>query len=249
MAVGAAGSGKSLILRCLMQSVLCDVGNGNGTHGLVYDPKNDAMSILHAFVNPDCIKLFNPLDARCVCWDTAKDIASPLECNQLAWALVPKLDQDSFFERAIRSIIRYTAMSFNLSKLPWTFADLLRALRDKETYAKILSRHPQTAHIVNRFLNDPKLSSDIDATLESVCGEFEPLAACFEKGSEKVSIKDCIQNESVIILGNYETCRESFQRLNLVLSSIYTHRVLSLPDYTPNLGHHRRRTVSHQMRY
>lgn len=232
LAVGAAGSGKSLVLRCLMQSLLCQVGEGKGIHGLVYDPKNDAMSVLSAFVDPSHIKLFNPLDTRCVCWDTAKDIRSPLECNQLAWALVPRFDQDSFFERAVRSIIRHTAMSFNLSKLPWTFADLLRALRDKETYAKVLLRHPQTAHIVRRFLNDAKLSSDIDATLESICGEFEPLAACFEQATEKVAIKDCIERESVVVLGNYETCRESIQRLNLVLSSIYTHRVLSLPDYT-----------------
>ena len=122
LAVGASGSGKSLILRCLMQSVLSQVGKGKGIHGLVYDPKNDAMSILSAFVEPTRIKLFNPLDARCVCWDAAKDIATPLECNQLAWALVPRGEQDNFFERAIRSIIRNTAMSFNLSKLPWTLA-------------------------------------------------------------------------------------------------------------------------------
>ena len=49
-----------------------------------------------------------------------------------------------------------------------------------------------------------------------------------------MSIKDCIRNEAVVVLGNYETCRESIQRLNLVLSSIYTYQVLSLPDYTPN---------------
>lgn len=234
LAVGAAGSGKTLVLRCLMQSLLCQVGEGKGIHGLVYDPKNDAMSILSAYVDPSRIKLFNPLDMRCVCWDTAKDIRSPLECNQLAWALVPRHEQDSFFERAVRSIIRNTAMSFNLSKLPWTLADLLRALRDKETYSRVLLRHPQTAHIVRRFLTDAKLSGDIDATLESVCGEFEPLAACFELATEKVAIKDCLERESVVVLGNYETCRESIQRLNLVLSSIYTHRVLSLPDYTEN---------------
>ena len=234
LAVGASGSGKTVIVRSLMQTVLSDVGDGNGTHALVFDPKNDAMSILATFVDLSRVKLFNPLDSRCVNWDTAKDIRSPLECNQLAWALVPRLDQDSFFERAVRSIIRNSAMSFNLSKLPWTLADLLRTLRDKETYARILLRHPQTAHIVRRFLTDPKLSSDIDATLESICGEFEPLAACFERATEKVSIKDCIENEAVAVIGNYETCRESIQRLNLVLTSIYTHRVLSLPDYSPN---------------
>ena len=235
LAVGASGSGKSLVLRCLMQSVLSDVGKGNGTHALVYDPKNDAMSILSSFVDRSCIKLFNPLDARCVCWHTSRDIASPLECNQLAWALVPQNDRsDDFFQRATRSLIRNVAMSFNLSGFDWTLADLLRAVRSNDTCKQILLRHPETEHIVQRYLLEPKLSSDISASVESVCGEYEPLAACFEKAMEKVSIKDCIDKEMVAVLGSYEASREAIQRLNVVLSSIYTFRVLSLPEYTKN---------------
>lgn len=235
LAVGASGSGKTLVLRCLMQSVLADIGSGKGTHALVYDPKNDAMAILSTFVDRSRIKLFNPLDQRCVGWATSRDIASPLECNQLAWALVPQFDRgDDFFQRATRSIIRNVAMSFNLSKVDWTLADLLRAMRDNDTCKEILLRHVETAHIVKRYLLDPKLSSDISASIESVCGEYEPLAACFEKAAEMCSIKECIAQESVVVLGSYETSREAIQRLNVVLSSIYTYRVLSLPEYTNN---------------
>ena len=46
LALGSTGSGKSLILRILMQSVLQVVGQGLGYRALVYDAKQDAIPII-----------------------------------------------------------------------------------------------------------------------------------------------------------------------------------------------------------
>ncbi len=235
LAVGASGSGKTLVIRTLMQTVLSDVGKGNGTHALVYDPKNDAMSILSAFVDRSRIKLFNPNDQRCVCWNTALDIESPLDCEHLAAALVPQKSRgNDFFDSATKAIIRNIAMSFNLSRLDWTLADLLRAVRSKEARKRILMRHPETEYIVETYLSEQRLEGEITASIDAVCGKFVPLASSYEKAKEKFSIRECMEEEMVAVLGIYERSRESIQALNSVLSSVYTQRVLDMPEYTKN---------------
>ncbi len=52
LALGTTGSGKTLILRLLQQSVLSYVGQGLGYRGLCYDAKQDMYPILSAYCDP-----------------------------------------------------------------------------------------------------------------------------------------------------------------------------------------------------
>ncbi|MGV2342203.1 MAG UNVERIFIED_CONTAM: type IV secretion system DNA-binding domain-containing protein [Planctomycetaceae bacterium] len=46
LAVGTTGSGKTVVMRLLMQSVLPEIGSGNDVRAVIYDAKQDMMSIL-----------------------------------------------------------------------------------------------------------------------------------------------------------------------------------------------------------
>ena len=88
-AVGSPGSGKSVILRLLMQSVLPNVGSGHDTRALVYDAKQDVLSILHAYCEPSLIKTLHPFDKRGVAWDLHRDIREPRVAVEIAFTLIP----------------------------------------------------------------------------------------------------------------------------------------------------------------
>lgn len=236
LAVGATGSGKTLILRTLLQSALSEVGKGKGVHGLVYDAKLDMMPILSSFVDRRLIKNFNPFDERGVAWKIHLDIDTPVKALQLTYNLVPERHShsESFFENAVREHIWAVIVSFNLSGTEWTFADLFRVLSNVRLLKRVIRRHPQTEFVYSMYLTEPKLSKDIIASIAACCARYRQIAACWEHAKESISIRECIENEYVAILGNYEIARIAMQRINCVLSNCYTDQVLFLPEYNGN---------------
>ena len=105
--VGATGSGKTLLQRLLMQSVLAQIRAGSGHRALVYDAKADVISILAGMHLACPVVILNPFDARSVAWDMARDITSPAAALQAATLLVPEAKNDSnpFFTNAARQLL------------------------------------------------------------------------------------------------------------------------------------------------
>ena len=64
--VGATGSGKTMLQRLLMQSVLPEIGRGRGCRALVYDAKQDVLSQLAGMRLSCPIRIFHPLDSRAI---------------------------------------------------------------------------------------------------------------------------------------------------------------------------------------
>lgn len=233
LALGTTGSGKTLILRLLQQSVLSYVGQGHGYRGLCYDAKQDMYPILSAYCEPDRIKLLNPFDARGVAWDIAKDVTRSSVAMEIAFTLIPEVSDNSpFFRNAARHSAWGIMCSYMLSGHDWSFADLLRGLRDEEVCQRILQRHHQTEHLIRMYYRDPKLVNDIFATIASATMLYEPIAASWEKSSEKIALSDCMENEYIVVLGNSEVSRQTIDRLNAVLFKRWTDLILSQPDGT-----------------
>jgi hypothetical protein len=87
--VGATGSGKTLLQRLTMQSMLPRIGTGLDQRALIYDAKQDVISLLAGMRINAPVHLLNPLDARAVAWDMAADITSPAAALQAAALLIP----------------------------------------------------------------------------------------------------------------------------------------------------------------
>lgn len=215
LAVGAPGSGKTTVLRLLMQSVLPRIGQGSGQRALLYDAKGDLLPILSSFCDRSRIKTTHPFDDRGVAWDLARDIREPRVALEIAFTLIPP-DQESqpFFSNAARHLMYGVMKSYLLSKLEWSFADLLRGLREPRRLRTILDRHPETRHINGLYLKNKRLLSDIISTIGSKTLAFEPIAAAWEYAKGKFSIEQWITDESILVLGNSETSRTAIDAIN-----------------------------------
>lgn len=231
--IGTTGSGKTVLLRLLMQSVLVFVGMGLGYRSLIYDAKQDMLSILSAFCGRRRVRTLNPHDDRGVAWDIAADVTEPRIAMEIAYTLIPDASESQpYFANASRHILYGVMASFLLSRLNWTLADLMRAISHPKLCRRVLERHPQTASIVPKYFSDKRLLNDIFSTLATKMLLYEPIAGSWEAASERVSLTTWVNSEEILILGNSEIARVAIDNINRCIFKRATDLTLMKPERT-----------------
>ncbi len=227
--VGATGSGKTILQRLLMQSVLPRIGTGANTRALVYDAKQDALSVL-AGLNLTCpVHIMNPLDSRSVAWDMAKDITSPAAALQAATLLIPdsKNDSSPFFAQAARHLLTGVLISFiQTAGGEWTLRQVLLVLRDPKFLRSVLERTEATRHLLQYF-EHPGTFQNIISTILTHTAPFEIIAAAWDRAGGKLSLRDWLTEESILLLGNDEENRAAIDTINRLLFQRLSELLLS----------------------
>jgi hypothetical protein len=248
LAVGAPGSGKSVIIQLFLQSFVKrmeqdkntrDDGNtgqdkdseqAKGMRLVIKDAKQNLPSLLAAIAPGTKVIISNPFDRRCRGWAMWKDIRTAGEAIQAAFHLAHGgNDTNVFFVNASRHILYGVMASFILSDLEWTLADVIRAVKNPTLLRRILKRHPQTADIVKQYFRNPRVLADIISSLATMLLPLEPIAACWSH-AEFFSIREWISENSILVLGESETCRTAMQAVNSVIFKVIVDLILSLPD-------------------
>jgi len=152
LCLGTTGSGKTIIMHLLMQSVLPAIGDGTDKRALVYDAKQDVIPWLSAICRDIRIRTMNPFDARSVAWDICADVREPRVAVEIAFTLIPSAHESQpFFADAARHLTYGAMVSYMLSGHEWTFADLVRGLSSPRRLKAILKKHPQTRDLISAY--------------------------------------------------------------------------------------------------
>jgi len=230
--VGTTGSGKTLFQRLLMQSALIHIGCGRNHRALVYDAKQDILSIL-AGMRLDCpVHIFNPLDARSLAWNMAADVASPAAALQVASTLVPELKNDAnpFFTNAARHLFYGVLLALiDLAPGRWTLRHILLLLRDVHRVQRLLSESETTRHLLQYFAHPPT-TQNIFSTVLTYTSPYEIIAACWDRATSFLSLKDWLAGESILVLGNDEQNRTALDTINRLLFRRVAELVLAGPE-------------------
>ena len=240
--VGATGSGKTILQRLLMQSVLPRIGDGHGHRALIYDPKQDMGSILAGMKLKCPVYLLNPLDARSVSWDMAADILSPASALQVASMLIPESKHDSnpFFAQAARHLIYGVIIAFIQARRPWTFREMLLLLRDPKRLQRHLEGTEATRFLLQYFEHTSTLQN-IVSTLLAQLAPFEVIAAAWDQGKTSISLAQWMKDESILVLGNDEENRTAIEAMNRLIFRRISDLVLAQDELT-DFGPRARRT-------
>lgn len=221
LVMGATGSGKTVLLRRLMQTVLPQIGTAAapGRRALIYDSKKDMLAVLVGMGVPlERIAIMNPFDARGVAWDIAADVQSPQEATELANLLIPK-EQESqpFFSNTARSILRGVIEVFmSTSPGAWTLRHILLACEDHSVLRRILKSHPPTIWLLG-LMDKEQTWLDIKSSLDSHLYRFRFIAAAWHAAHEKglkISIKQWLAGEKILVLGNDDNARSELDIIN-----------------------------------
>jgi len=230
--LGAIGSGKTVLLRMLLQSIVCRIRRGSDWRCLVYDAKQDAIGLIMGMAIQCRIIILNPFDKRSYAWDIAKDINSPSAAMQLASLIIPKSEKggdNEFFTLAARDLVAAVVQAFILTRpREWTLAELLLTLASREKTERLLQSLPQTRHIADEhFSRNERTLTSVQYTITAYTSEFRTIAALYENCDRKFSLQEWLTEESILVLGNDERLRTSIDAINKLLFNRITELLLS----------------------
>ncbi len=234
--VGATGSGKTLLQRLLMQSVLPGITPSSGRRALIYDAKQDMVSLVSGMRIQAPVYLLNPLDARSVAWDMAYDITSPAAALQAATLLIPKATQDAnpFFSNAARHLL-YGVLLALILKAPrrWTLRQVVLILRQEALLRRILDSRDETRYLLQYF-EQPSTFQNIHSTILTRLAPYEIIAAAWDRTKTRLSLRGWVNGESILVLGNDEENRAALDTINQLIFKRVAELILAQPEVDPD---------------
>ncbi len=221
---GASGSGKTLLMRLLMQSVFRQFGPDCNQRALVFDAKHENVSVLLGMKVRVPLTILNPFDERCRVWDLARDFDSPAGALKLARLFLPedKTDHDSFWRDSARGVLadlitaHIRALRDGLLQ-DWVLSDIVRALQSFDTIQAALALHPSTQGAL-RNIREERTLHGILATLDLVRREIQVLGALWDEPSRdparRFSLRQWMEGSGILVLGPTAVAEEVVNPLN-----------------------------------
>ncbi len=234
--VGATGSGKTILQRLLMQSTLPRIGSGLNQRALIYDAKQDILSLLAGMNVSAPFHILNPLDARCAAWDMAGDVTSPAAALQAASLLIPKAAHDAnpFFSNAARHLLHGVLLALIL-KAPrrWTLRQVILILRSESLLQQVLGASEGTRHLM-QYSEHTATFQNILSTVLTRMAPYEIIAATWDRAEHCVSLRRWLQSESILVLGNDEDNRAAIDTINQLIFKRLSELILAQPEVEPD---------------
>lgn len=240
LAVGTTGSGKSLVQRLLMKDALLQIGKRLDQRALILDAKNDAADFLE-HIGVSCpVYSMNPFvpgsrQVQSVSWDIGSDITSPARALNLAAALLPseKGGNNQYFTDAARMVVSGVIESFiRHSRDTWTFSDLIYGALSLSRVKQLLSRDEEGKEIIENFLADERTGYQVFTTVASRLSYFRPIAAIWQNSTTRLSLREWLENDSVLILGVNATSRAALDAVNQILFRVIVEEIDVQADST-----------------
>ena len=222
LAVGTTGSGKSLIQKLLLKEPLSQIQNGSDSRAVIFDAKNDIARYLRQ-INVSCpVYSLNPFESSkqfpiAVAWDIAKDITSPARALNLACSLIPqeKGGNNQYFTDAARQVLVGVIESFiRHSPETWTFTDLVIVCLSQSRIKCLLARDANGREVAESFFGDDRTGYQVFTTICSKMSSFKTVAALWQRNPRKLSIRDWLKSDSILLLGANATVKKSLDAIN-----------------------------------
>jgi len=222
---GVTGSGKTLTIRMLMQSVFRRMKPGNDCRALVYDEKSELYPVLCSVLPKDKLVSLNPHDARCHAWDIAADVTGAASAEEVANLLVPCEEKDHpFFRNAVRTILSLVMESFHRNSPPqWTLRDVLLTMASREKIEGVISQLEGGMERYELVLSKAAAVDTAQNILSTIEIRLRPLRSTAQSWhlsaleGRKMSLTEWIDGEFVLHIGKVEACKHASDTINRIL--------------------------------
>lgn len=247
--IGATGTGKTIILKHLMSSVLpASVQEGTlRFRAVIYDPKRELYPFLNGLgISKQQIIVTHPFDARSAAWNLAQDFVEPAQIEELAEMIVPKSDSKSvapgneFFESTSRIIFQDVIQGL-IAVRPhdWELRDIVESISSLNRLKAILRKTPDGADSWNAYLSPlerdrhDRTALSIHASLMTYSRPFRSLAALWNHAERQFSLEQWHCSSGIILLGADPSRDRTMQRVNQLLMKRASQLTLSRNEERP----------------
>ena len=219
LVVGTTGSGKTLTLNKLMGNALRGLDRGCDRRALIYDPKTEVAGYLASLDLNVPVAFLNPFDSRCAQWDMSADVTSPVSALQVASILIPEesASTNRYFTDTSRDLLAELMMCFVASGSSWTLRDVVLGMRSRERLQETLCRTDRGRELFEMHSGDRRAFHNVLSTARSRLSPYEPVAALWSRSEKRVSLRDWVSGEMVLVLGNDDSARQAMDSLNRLI--------------------------------
>lgn len=225
--MGTTGSGKTHVQRLFMRDALKGM-RGRDERAVILDSKGDTAAFLQkAGITETPVYSLCPFESRndfpiAVSWDAGRDITSPTRALNLASAIIPeeKGGSNKFFTNGARHIVSGVLKSLVWHNAgQWTFSDFIYILLRRDVTKQVLGRDESGRSVLSTYLRDDKTGDDVYSTLCTHIAYYEPIAALWQRAEKKLSIREWLDTNSILLLGVNSTAKASLDVLNATFFS------------------------------
>ncbi|MEZ6015688.1 MAG: type IV secretion system DNA-binding domain-containing protein [Planctomycetota bacterium] len=245
--IGSPGTGKTLLLRMLMRSVLFDKKGKLAARALVHDPKREMYPVLRGMgVAEHEIRILHPLEARATPWNVAADFRTRDQAVELAHALVRESEHrgdNEFFYNGARSLVQ-GVISVLQEKAPcrWTLNDVYEICAQERLIRHVLEQSPNLLARLDRYLDGSKTGSSVITTIESELSRLMVVAPAnarqleargwLDGGGEQGSLRHWFDNTTagVLLLSAHPDHERAVEPLNNAAIAALARYTLGEPD-------------------
>ncbi|MBN2094267.1 MAG: type IV secretion system DNA-binding domain-containing protein [Candidatus Zambryskibacteria bacterium] len=226
LVLGAAGTGKSVLVRDVIQSLAND-------KCIIYDRKGE---FLQKFYREGDL-ILNFLDARNVDWNIYEEIKTDEDIDSISSSIVPHTgdDRSKFWYNSARDLIEVVLEAVRRSEVKADFSHLATFMFETNTKEKLFEELKQYKDLISRvegYISDKsQTATSIFASYTEYANYFRNKALLSSKGG-KFSVRDYIKNKEdkrrIFIINPANV--ESFRGLNTLFLDLAFKEILSLPD-------------------
>ena len=185
--LGMTGSGKTVTIRLLLQTLVNRCSPASNTKLVVFDPKRELYSYILG-MNPQVpVLLLDATDQRGMAWDVAADITEPNQVKAAAKLLVPdEQTSQPYFPRSARRILEWVMRYLITHASHWNLQDVFMVLDDLAVLRRVLP-----TRIVAKYFKPEATLKNTLSTLDTLTSRFETVAACWanaEKEGRTISL-------------------------------------------------------------
>ncbi len=229
LVTGAIGTGKTVMHRELMRSVVPTILPGTSRCALVYDLKCDLLSELHSMQPASDVIVFNPADNRSVAWDIAADVKTPDEAVNFAQALIlrAELPGGQFFTHAACAIVTGVINSLNRTHSKnWDLRRLILLTTIRSKLERVLAG----SDLIGQYF-EPRTFANIHSSIVTRMAEFKAIAALWKHTGSKISLKEWLSARgSILVLAENLKLHPSLQHINRCAFTTISTAFLSEPE-------------------
>jgi hypothetical protein len=215
--VGQNRSGKSLLIKQLMDQVFSHFGPGTNQRAVIYDASTELISFLYGLVGDQIpIYILDPEDARCTAWKISEDIRTKDEALNLGQFIFPvgnsQNSKDEYFTEGPASVLAGVINAFILNNserkekgedaIEWTLRDVRLALGSAQDAKELLGKRRETKETLKYFESS---NSDLDRTIINKFDRLESTAARWHystitKKRKPISLRAFLKSKDSAIL-------------------------------------------------
>lgn len=255
LVVGSTGSGKTVVIRTLMDSIF---GDGAPPRAIVFDPKRENYPIMLSLgLKSKDVHILNPFDSRSIPWDFASDIVDFASAEEFAAILIPRVENESqpFFRDAARQMLGLVVKIFivkrreALNQKPpqrtgsWTLRDLICALRlPTPALAALFAKFSFATH-ASFYFENTNTFANVRTALDTVLSKFAIVAALWDASQRNATereadgtgrtlslARDWMERPSVLILGREPAFQSALEPINHCIMRRACQLVLERPE-------------------